>query len=87
MTVTNDWAKWLTVEPSVEEAFQLESDSRAIMEDEDHKSVSQLCAALLKQTWYQQRIIKQSIERICELEAKVITLDRPKRKSWWSWYS
>ncbi len=78
---TKSWAKWLVVEPSLEQELQLETDSRAVLEDPDHESIALLCSTLLKQNWYQQQVIKQSVERICELEAKFICLEPvPKRK-------
>ena len=77
------WAKWLVVEPSLEEELALERDARAVLEDENHEEIALLCSTLLKQNWYQQRIIKQSIERICEMEAKLITLEPVPRRIWW----
>ena len=78
---TKSWAKWLVVEPSLEQELQLETDSRAVLEDDDHESIALLCSTLLKQNWYQQQVIKQSVERICELEAKLICLEPvPKKK-------
>ncbi len=81
-------ADWLIVIPSLEEELQLETDSRAILEDPDHKEIAKLCAALSKQTWYQQKIIKQSIGRIAELEAMLACVDQPipepKPEPWWS---
>ena len=47
-------------------------------------------STLLKQNWYQQQVIKQSVERICELEAKLICLEPvPKRKKrrWFGLFS
>tara|TARA_R100000742_G_C4261434_1_gene79223 strand:- start:688 stop:936 length:249 start_codon:yes stop_codon:yes gene_type:complete len=72
---TKSWAKWLIIEPSLEEELELEKDSRAVLEDQDHKSIAQLCSALVKQTWYQKKLLKQSVERICELEAKIACLE------------
>jgi len=72
---TKSWAKWLIIEPSLEEELELEKDSRAVLEDQDHKAIALLCSALVKQTWYQQKLIKQSVERICELEAEIACLE------------
>ena len=77
------WAEWLVVKPSLEEELALERDSRAVLEDENHKEIALLCSTLLKQNWYQQRIIKQAVERICEMEAKMITLEPVPRRIWW----
>lgn len=82
------WADWLVVEPSLEQELQLETDARAIIEDDNHKEIAKLCATLNKQNWYQQQIIKQSIGRISELEAMLVCMEpspvRQKSKPWWS---
>ncbi len=82
------WADWLIVKPSLEQELQLETDSRAIIEDTNHKEIAKLCATLNKQNWYQQQIIKQSIGKISELEAIIECMDSPrpklKPKPWWS---
>ena len=72
---TRNWAKWLVVEPTLEQELQLEADSRAVLKDEDHKSIALLCSTLLKQNWYQQQIIKQATAHILELEAKIECYD------------
>ena len=84
---TKHWAKWLVVEPSLEEELELEKDSRAVLEDEDHESIAALCSALIKLSWYQQQIIKQSVERICELEAKIICLEPVPTKKKRRWFN
>ena len=82
------WADWLVVKPSLEQELQLETDSRAIIEDDNHAEVAKLCATLNKQNWYQQQIIKQSIGRIGELEAMLACMEptrtKPKPQPWWS---
>jgi hypothetical protein len=82
------WADWLIVKPSLEQELQLETDSRAIIEDDNHAEVAKLCATLNKQNWYQQQIIKQSIGKIAELEAIIACMDEPvpqvKKQPWWS---
>ena len=52
------WADWLIVEPTLEQELRLESDSRAVLEDEDHEEIAKLCSALIKQSWYQDQIIR-----------------------------
>tara|TARA_R100000781_G_C4030364_1_gene110383 strand:+ start:333 stop:596 length:264 start_codon:yes stop_codon:yes gene_type:complete len=81
------WADWMVVEPSLEQELQLETDARAIIEDDDHKEIAKLCATLSKQNWYQQQIIKQSVGRISELEAMLACMEPvspPKKQPWWS---
>ena len=77
------WAKWLVVEPTLEQELKLESDCRTIMEDENHKDVARYCAILSRKTWVQEQIIQQSIDKICELEAKLACLEIKAERPWW----
>lgn len=65
----------MIISPSLEEEFSLEKDAKAIMEDDQHDQIAELCAQLSKQNWYQQRIIKQATAHILELEAKIECYD------------
>ena len=78
---SENWAKWLIVEPTLEQELQLEADALAIMEEKDPLVVSSLCAALSKQVWYQKQIISQSIKRVAELEARLISKEIKGEKS------
>ena len=81
------FAEWLIVNPTLEQELQLETDARAILEDDNHKDIAQLCSILTKQNWYQKQIIKQAITRITELEVEIETMkdvDAPKKRPWWS---
>tara|TARA_Y100001963_G_scaffold146878_1_gene222450 strand:+ start:716 stop:997 length:282 start_codon:yes stop_codon:yes gene_type:complete len=78
---SENWAKWLIVEPTLEQELQLEADALAIMEEKDPLVVSSLCAALSKQVWYQKQIISQSIGRVAELEARLISKEIKGEKS------
>ena len=80
---TKSWAQGLLVEPTLEEELALEKDARAILEDDDHEAIALMCSTLIKQNWYQQRIIKQSVEKICELEAKLICYSPIRKWPWW----
>ena len=80
---TVSWAKWLVVEMTHEQAFQLEADSRAIMEDENHKEVALLCSALTKQNFYQKQVINQAVERIAELEARLVSSEIREERGLW----
>ena len=79
---------WLMIEPSMDEEFLLERDARRILQDENHTEVAELCAALLKQNWYQTQVIKKSIGKIGELESKIICMEnkviQKKAKSFWN---
>ena len=76
---------WTIVQPSLEQELRLESDARAVLEDDNHEEVAKLCSVLLKQNWYQGQVIKQSIGRIEELEAIMATIDPPPGQTWQDW--
>tara|TARA_R100000458_G_C8270013_1_gene244759 strand:- start:736 stop:1059 length:324 start_codon:yes stop_codon:yes gene_type:complete len=84
------FANWMVVAPSLEQEFQLEYDAKAIIEDNKHKEIAELCARLHKQNWYQQQIIKQATGHIQELEAKMACVDHFEeamkeygKRPWW----
>jgi hypothetical protein len=68
-------AQWMIITPSLEQEFRLETDAKAIMEDDQHDQIAELCASLSKQNWYQQQVIKQATAHIMELEAKIECYD------------
>tara|TARA_R100000781_G_scaffold93440_1_gene58041 strand:+ start:311 stop:592 length:282 start_codon:yes stop_codon:yes gene_type:complete len=72
------WADWMVVQPPLEIELQLEKEARAIIQDDDHEQIAQLCATLSKQNWYQQQLIKQCVGKIGELEAQLVCLEEVK---------
>lgn len=76
-------AEWMVVTPTLEQELHLESDARAIMEDDNHKEIAELCSRLSKQTWYQQKLIEQAVCHIMELEAQIACLTPVKKRHWW----
>ena len=79
------WADWMVVQPPLEIELQLEKEARAIIQDDDHEQIAQLCATLSKQNWYQQQLIKQCVGKIGELEAELVCLEvrKEKKEMWW----
>ena len=77
------WAEWMIVKPSLEEELLLESDSRAVVEDENHEEVAKLCSTLIKQNWYHEKLLRQCVGRVAELEATIECMKRPVKKPWW----
>jgi len=84
------FADWMVVAPSLEQEFQLESDTKAILQDTEHEEIAELCAKLNKQVWYQQQLIIQATDHIRELEAKMACVDAfeeamkdYKEQPWW----
>ena len=76
---------WLLVEPTLEEELSLEKESRRILNETDHKAVAEICAALVRQNWYQTQVIKKSIGRVGELEGKLLAIadEQKKTRSVW----
>ena len=76
----------MTVEPSLEEELMVERQVRAVHSHADAKEIAELCATLIKQTHYQQRLLGQAVKRIMELEIiDECTEDEgePEPTSWW----
>ena len=83
------WAEWMVVTPTLEQELKLEWEARAIIEDDEHKNIANLCAQLNKQVWYQQKLIEQAVAHVMELEAQMACVDlvdeilAEKKKPWW----
>lgn len=76
----------MTVEPSLEEELMVERQVRAVHSHADAKEIAELCATLIKQTHYQQKLLGQAVKRIMELEIiDECTEDEgePEPSSWW----
>ena len=63
------FADWLVYTPTIDEEFELEKAARCILQDDDHKEIAQLCSVLIKQNFYQKKLLEQSIKHIAELDA------------------
>lgn len=89
---TQSWADWMIVKPSLEQEFKLESEATAILEDEEHDEIADLCARLSKQCWYQKELIKQATARIAQLETQAMLIEDGVKdyrkqswlKQWWT---
>ena len=83
------WAEWMVVTPTLEQELKLEWEARAIIEDDEHKNIANLCAQLNKQVWYQQKLIEQAVAHVMELEAQMASIElvdeilAEKKKPWW----
>ncbi len=83
------WAEWMVVTPTLEQELKLEWEARAIIEDDEHKNIANLCAQLNKQVWYQQKLIEQAVAHVMELEAQMASIElvdeilAEEKKPWW----
>ena len=60
----------MVVNLTMEEELRIEQQARSILASSDEDQVRDLCAALSKQNAYQQKLIKQAVKHISELELK-----------------
>jgi hypothetical protein len=82
------WADWMVVNLSLEEQLQLEREARSVLSYDDHDQIAKLCAQLIKQTHYQQKLLNQAVGRITELEAEgflreSLEVEQSRRMNWW----
>lgn len=62
------WSDWMVFNPSMEEQLALERQARAALSHDNERQVRELCAALIKQNFAHQSLLKQAVGRIIELE-------------------
>ena len=62
------WGEWMVVKMSVEEELRLEASVRDIQNSVESVKVGRLCGSLLRQTYFQQALIKQAVTYIALLE-------------------
>jgi hypothetical protein len=60
----------MVVNLTMEEELRIEQQARSILASSDESQVRDLCAALSKQNAFQQKLIKQAVRHISELELK-----------------
>jgi len=59
---------WMVVKPSLEEELTLERSIRSIEDCDNVDVLSQLCVAMARQQWHQEKLLKQAIGQISLLE-------------------
>ena len=59
----------MVVTQTLEEELSLERAVREIEDCPDVEVLSQLCGAMARQNWHQNRLLRQAVERIAELES------------------
>tara|TARA_Y100001973_G_scaffold46219_1_gene68912 strand:+ start:741 stop:1013 length:273 start_codon:yes stop_codon:yes gene_type:complete len=63
--------------PTPEQELALEMKARDIINSDDKEETARLCATLFKTDWYQKQLLISCFDRISELQAKVICLEKP----------
>jgi len=63
--------KWMIVEQTLEEELVLETTIREIKDCGDIDTITQLCAAMVKQQWHQNQLLRQAVSHIAEMDALI----------------
>ena len=69
------WNEWMVVSSTLEEELSLERAVRAVEKIPDVETLQGLAIALTRQTWHQQKLIKQAVGRIAEMDAVYASLE------------
>ena len=69
------WNEWMVVSNSLEEELALERAVRAVEKIPDVDTLQGLAVALTKQAWHQQKLIKQAVGHIAEMDAVYSSLE------------
>ena len=69
------WNEWMVVNQSLEDELALEHAIRAVQKIPDVETLQGLAIALTRQTWHQQKLIKQAVGRIAEMDAVYASLE------------
>ena len=77
---TESWAKWMVVELSLEQQLMIEAGTRELKKQDPDEELVEVAVSLLQQNAIQSQLIKQCVEKISELEAKMLCKPRPKNK-------
>lgn len=76
---------WLVVNFSLEEKLIIERRARSVICHDNEAEVAKLCAQLIRQSAFQERLLAQATNHIACLEAQMMLSQsrRAKRRSWW----
>ena len=59
---------WMVVEQSLEEELTVERTVREINDCDEVDAVKEVCTALVRQNWYQSKMLKQAVGRIAVMD-------------------
>ena len=63
------WADWMGVNQSLEEELELEKNVREVQNCTDGDALKSLCVSLVRTNWHQQKMLRQAVGHIVELDA------------------
>ena len=63
------WADWMIVNQSLEEELELEKNVRDVKNCTDEDALKSLCVSLVRTNWHQQKMLRQAVGHIGELDA------------------
>ncbi len=66
---------WMNAVQSLEEELIMERQCRSILGSKDLKEIQNLCVALLRQNWYQGRLLVQAVDKIAEMDIQLSCLE------------
>jgi|TARA_R100001460_G_scaffold65028_2_gene105321 non-canonical (house-cleaning) NTP pyrophosphatase len=69
------WNEWMVVSNTLEEELALERAVRAVEKIPDIETLQGLAMALTRQAWHQQKLIKQAVGHIAEMDAVYASLE------------
>ena len=69
---TDAWADWLVVDLTLEQQLMIEAGTRELQSQVPDENLTDVAVALLKQNAIQSQMLRQCVEKIAELEAKII---------------
>jgi len=61
----------MIVEQSLEEELVLERTIRKIKDCGDIDTITQICAAMVRQQWHQNQLLRQAVSHIAEMDALI----------------
>jgi uncharacterized protein with PIN domain len=76
---------WLIVDFSIEEKLLIERRVRSVVNHDDSNEVAKLCAQLIRQAAFQERLLSQATAHIANLELRdfVKQSHRARTRRWW----
>jgi len=62
------WGQWMIVEWTLEEELKIEAQTRIAFTHDDIDGIRKLCASLIRQNAYYERVLRQATGHIAEIE-------------------
>lgn len=66
---------WMNAAQSLEEELFVERQCRSILGSKDLEEIQNLCVALLRQDYSQERLLSQAVGKIAEMDAQLSCLE------------